>query len=255
MADSFAATGSSPPLRLPPGARVAWRACGLTAIIARLVVEARARPGTAPAGFARRAQRTARAILDVHGVEVRPSGSRPDVPAILVANHLSYLDPLIVAAVAPCVSIAKGETTQWPLIGPGLRALGVIFVKRGNTYDGANALRSAWRALQGGASVLNFPEGTTYDGRELGAFRRGVFGLARLAGVPLVPLRLSYDDDRVPWYGGQTFVPHYRRLARVPRVVARVAFGDPIWPKESDAAAALADRARAIVAGLPAADR
>jgi 1-acyl-sn-glycerol-3-phosphate acyltransferase len=255
MADAYAATVSAPALRLPPGVRVAWRACGLTAIIGRLVVEARTNPGTAPAGFAARAQRTARAILDVHGVDVRAAGTRPDVPAILVANHLSYLDPLVVGSVAPCVSIAKGETTQWPLIGPGLRALGVIFVKRGNPHDGATVLRSAWRALQGGASVLNFPEGTTFDGRELGPFRRGIFGLARLAGAPILPVRISYDDDRVPWYGGQTFVPHYRRLARVPRVVARVTFGEPIRPDPSDDAADLAGRARALIGSLPLADR
>jgi 1-acyl-sn-glycerol-3-phosphate acyltransferase len=221
-----------------------------------LVVVARADGRPPPSVFAQRAQRTARGILAIHGIDVRTSGRAPAGAAIVVANHVSYLDPLVVSAVVPCISIAKGETSQWPLIGAGLRALGVLFVRRGDAHNGAVALRRAWRALVAGVPVLNFPEGTTRDGREVGEFRRGCFGLARLAGVPVVPARIVYDDERVPWYGGQTFMPHYWRLARVPSVVARVSFGAPLAAGEVKAAAGcdeeLAHRARAAVAALSA---
>jgi 1-acyl-sn-glycerol-3-phosphate acyltransferase len=238
-----------PPLpRYAPGTVV--KAIGLAGAVTRLVVEAEMEGRTAPVGLARRAMRTAKTILHVHGVDVRGAGREPSGPCIVVANHLSYLDPLVVCAITPCIAVAKGETREWPLIGRGLAALGVIFVQRGDAHSGAVALRRARVALRAGATVLNFPEGTTTDGTGVGPFKRGIFGLARIAGVPVVPARVRYDDDRVPWFGGQTFAPHYWRLAGVARVGARVRFGDPLSPSPDEDAESFARRAREVIAGL-----
>jgi 1-acyl-sn-glycerol-3-phosphate acyltransferase len=226
------------------------KAIGLAGEVTRLVVEAEMETATSHSGLARRAMRTARTILHVHGVDVRAVGREPHGPCVLVVNHLSYLDPLVVCSLLPCIAIAKGETRAWPLIGRGLAALGVIFVQRGDAASGATALRRARRALAAGATVLNFPEGTTSDGRGVGPFKRGIFGLARLAGVPVVPARVVYDDDRVPWFGGQTFAPHYWRLAGVAQVGAVVRFGAPLVTEPSEDAAALAARARGAVGAL-----
>ncbi len=226
------------------------KALGLAGEVTRLVVEAELEPPPTPVGLARRAMRTARTLLHVHGVDVRSVGPVPDGPCVLVVNHVSYLDPLVACAVLPCIAIAKGETRGWPLIGRGLAALGVLFVQRGDAHSGAMALRRAWRALEAGATVLNFPEGTTTDGRQVGPFQRGIFGLARLARVPVVPARIAYDDARVPWFGGQTFAPHYWRLAGASRVGAMLRFGEPVRPRADEDAAALARRARAIVSDL-----
>jgi 1-acyl-sn-glycerol-3-phosphate acyltransferase len=226
------------------------RAIGLAGAVTRLVVEAEIEREATALDLGLRAMRTARTILSVHGVDVRTEGPPPRGACVVVANHLSYIDPLVVSAVAPCISVAKGETRAWPLIGRGLKALGVIFVQRGDPYSGAVAIRQAWRALRFGATVLNFPEGTTSDGRDVGAFRRGVFGLALLAGVPIVPARITYSDDRVPWTGGQTFAPHYWRLAGVSRLEARVRFGEAMRPGRVERAADVAELARAAVAAL-----
>jgi lyso-ornithine lipid O-acyltransferase len=226
------------------------RALGLAGAVTRLIAEDGVEPRPTPVELARRAMRTARTILHVHGVDVTWTGPEPRGPCVLVANHVSYIDPLVVAAVFPCVAIAKGETRGWPLIGRGLRALGVVFVQRGDPHSGAVAIRRAWRALRAGATILNFPEGTTTDGRSVGPFQRGIFGLARLAGIPMVPAHVSYDDARVPWFGGQTFAPHYWRLSGVSRLGARVRFGDPLEPSGDEPAQDLARRARAAVASL-----
>jgi lyso-ornithine lipid O-acyltransferase len=236
-----------------PGAlalRPLRRAWGLLFTTACLGLEEQT--GVDAASFARRAHRTARTLLGLQGVEVTHEGPLPEAPAVLVTNHVSYLDPLVVSSIAPCIAIAKGETAGWPLFGRGLRALGVVFVRRGDPYSGAIALLHAYRALHEGASVLNFPEGTTSDGHGVGPFHRGVFGLARLAGVAVVPAHLSYDSDRVPWFGGQTLAPHYLRMARVPKVRARVRFADAIRPGESEPPHAAAMRARDIISALAA---
>jgi len=126
----------------------------------------------------------------------------------------------------------------------------VVFVRRGDAHSGAVALRRAWRALGAGVSVLNFPEGTTSEGRVIGPFHHGAFGLAILAGAPVLPVRISYDDDRVPWFGGATFAPHYWKLAGAERVSASVRLGDPIVAHRDDDPRALATRARSAIASL-----
>jgi 1-acyl-sn-glycerol-3-phosphate acyltransferase len=230
-------------------ARVAGRVAGLAESIATTVADARGAGARQTArDFAARAHRVAGTILDRHGVVVVSSGSHGGGPALVVANHVSYLDPIVVASVLPCIAVAKGETRGWPLVGRGLEALGVVFVRRGDAYSGAIALRRAMRALRQGTSVLNFPEGTTTDGRSVEPFRRGAFGLARLAGVPLVPATIAYDDPRIAWYGGAAFLPHYVQVARTRRTVARVRFGEPVMPGEHDDPAELAERVRAGIA-------
>ncbi len=230
--------------------RAARRSASLVGIIGRLLTAASAEGDVEPRVFAERAARTARTILRVHGVDVSSTGPATSGPFVVVSNHVSYLDPLLVSSVVPCISIAKGETSVWPLVGPGLRALGVVFVRRGDPYSGASALRHGWRALRSRVSVLNFPEGTTSDGRTVGSFHRGVFGLAALSGTPILPVRIVFEDERVPWFGGATFAPHYWKLAGVERVLAQVRIGAPMAARRGDDARTLAKRVHDVVASL-----
>lgn len=249
MAEAFALEPRDP--ATPTGlSRIVLRSAGLVGAIVELLLEARRGPTSAGA-FAGRARRTARRILDGHGVTVATIGPKPGGAVVLVTNHVSYLDALVVSSLVPCVSIAKSETRDWPLIGAGLEGLGALFVQRGSAHSGAMVLRRALRALRAGSPVLNFPEGTTSDGRSVGPFRRGVFGLARLAGVPVVAARLSYDDGRVPWFGGAAFAPHYARLCCIRRLTATVHFAEPITVGAADDPERVASRAREIVLSLP----
>src|SRR5258708_20925617 len=99
---------------LDSAVRTTRRALGLVGTIARVLVEARIGASSASA-LAERAQRTARTILAAHGIDVSSSGSAPRGPVVVVANHVSYLDPLVVSSLVPCISIAKDEAQSWPL--------------------------------------------------------------------------------------------------------------------------------------------
>jgi len=178
-----------------------------------------------------------------HGLSIEVVGDVPRRPCVLVANHVSYLDPIALLALVPAHPISKGEVGRWPLIGAVARARGVLLVDRACAWSGARVLRRAVAALRAGASVLNFPEGTTTRGDQVLPFRRGIFGAAALAQVPIVPVALSYADPDSAWVGDETFVPHYLRTAGKERVEVRVAFGAPMWP-ERRAAAELAAEAR-----------
>ncbi len=205
-----------------------------------------------PVTAAYRQHDAARAICALHRVDVSVAGRVPSSPALLVSNHLGYLDPIVLGAILPCLALAKREVRSWPVLGPKLRELGVLFVDRGDPISGARALRAMLRAFAVGTSVLNFPEGTTSDGRALLPFRRGAFGAARIARVPIVPVLVEYDDARVAWVGDATFLPHYAALVARGPVRARVCFGRPIVTHHGKTARALADEARAAIEDLPA---
>jgi 1-acyl-sn-glycerol-3-phosphate acyltransferase len=209
-------------------------------------------PTSSPVIASHRQHDAARVMRALHRIDVTVDGRLPDGPAVYVSNHLGYFDPIVLGSIAPCIALAKREVREWPVVGPRLRWLGVLFVDRGCPFSGARALRAMRRALSLGTSVLNFAEGTTTDGSGVLPFHRGAFGVARLARVPVVPVRLSYDDPRVAWVGDDTFVPHYLSTLARGRVRARVVVGRPIAPFAAPSARGLADLARAAVEDLPA---
>jgi lyso-ornithine lipid O-acyltransferase len=190
-----------------------------------------------------------RRMCAVHDFRVDVAGAVPAGPAVLVANHVSYIDPLVIAQVAPSIPICKGEVAGWPLIGGAMTGLGVLFVRRDDVYSGAVTLRAAARVLDSGGCVLNFPEGTTTDGRTLLPFRRGIFGLAGHLGVPVIPVGVTYDSASLAWTGNESFIPHYWRTAARARSGARVGFGGPIVARGRPAELVAAE-ARASVQAL-----
>lgn len=153
-------------------------------------------------------QRAASAALDVHRIQLELHGRIPPFPAVVVANHVSWLDPLVMLALAPAIPLAKREVLGWPVVGPTAHRLGAVFVRRDDPHSGARAIRKMARALTSGQRVLGFPEGTTSAGDVL-PFRRGLFGLALLARVPVVPVAITWSDRRAAWVGDDGFVPHW----------------------------------------------
>lgn len=192
----------------------------------------------------------ARRALEIHGLEVRASGRPPKGPALLVSNHLSYLDPLVFLSRAACVPISKSELASWPLFGAVARRTGVLFVERSSAGSRLAVMRAAERVFRDGGIVLNFPEGTTSDGSTVLRFRKGLFEVARALGVPVIPAALRYRPGQLAWIGEATFVPHYLRFASLARSTAEVLFGDPLPSPEHSTAERLADAARSCTSSL-----
>jgi len=243
---------------LPERPVAAWRAFSRMRGMRRSIVAARralAQSAALDGDAALRARayalsRLSGAICAENGLRIALSGPIPRGPVVLVANHVGYLDPLVLASIVPCVPVAKSELASWPLFGPAGREHGVLFVRRGCAASGASVLRGARRALTASLSVLNFPEGTTTRGEQVLPFRRGVFGLARIADVPVVPAALVLEDESLAWTGDDLMLPHLlRTLARRENTI-RVRFGRAMMPRRYGSAQDLAREAHDVVEHL-----
>ncbi|GAA3286643.1 1-acyl-sn-glycerol-3-phosphate acyltransferase [Dactylosporangium vinaceum] len=134
----------------------------------------------------------ARAVLAGLGVKHAAAGKIPQSGALLVANHVSWLDVIVILAHAPARLLAKREVRAWPLIGRLAATLGTVFVDRSRPKSLPATIGEVRRNLAAGGVVAVFPEGTTWCGRMGGTFRPAMFQAAVDAGVPVVPVRLTF---------------------------------------------------------------
>jgi 1-acyl-sn-glycerol-3-phosphate acyltransferase len=174
--------------------------------------------GRVPAGAVRW---WCRAVVRASGVRVRLSGAAPPAGGVLlVANHISWLDIPLLAAVRPARMLAKSEIRRWPVAGWLTARSGALFIERDRLRALPDTVARIADALRGGGAVAVFPEGSTWCGRAQGHFRRAVFQAALDAGVPVQPVSLRY---RLADGGSSTapaFIGDDSLLASVWRVVS-----------------------------------
>ena len=183
-------------------------------------------------------------IIDSHRIEVEVCGRKPTKPAILVANHLSYLDPVIISSVIRCLPIAKSDVRSWPFFGKTLSRIKIVFVERECAQSGAIVLRRMRQLLTEGVSPLLFPEGTTTCGDCVKPFRRGSFGLAKLTGCSVVPISLRFEDSEACWIDDQDFLSHYLQQTRKEKTVVQLHFLEPMKCESNESAGEFAERVR-----------
>ena len=191
--------------------------------------------------FAHRAARgllrILRIRLDIAGADRLPTLS----PAILVANHASYVDAMVVLAAVPSPVrfVAKRELARVRAIAYLLRRLGTLFVERDEAARGVEDTRELCAAVRSGASLFVFPEGTFTRAPGLRPFRLGAFSVSAETAVPVVPVVLR---------GTRSLLREHRWLpSRRPLSVEVAA---PLMPAGHDWSSALALRTRARAAIL-----
>lgn len=155
-----------------------------------------------------------RAIFLCAGIDVRLRGLEmiPDGHCIVVANHASYVDGVILHAYLPprFGFVIKGEMERVPLVGFFLRRIGSEFVER---FDASGSVRDARRLLRvadSGESLTFFPEGTFLRVPGLGRFRAGAFAAAIKSGLPVIPVAISGSRHLLP---GGVWLPRPGPLA------------------------------------------
>ena len=161
-----------------------------------------------------------KAVVRAAGVRVRITGAAPSTGGLLlVANHISWLDIPLLAAVRPARMLAKAEIRQWPVAGGLTARSGAFFIERDRLRALPRTVARIAEALRSGAAVVAFPEGSTWCGRAQGRFRRAVFQAALDAGVPVQPVRLHYRFADGPATTTPAFVGEDSLLSSLWRVV------------------------------------
>ena len=134
----------------------------------------------------------ARCVLFAVGVRHRATGRLAQHGTLLVANHVSWLDVLVLMVYTPCKLLAKREVGGWPVIGRLASASGTLFIDRQRPRALPDTVTTVATALRDGAVVAAFPEGTTWCGLASGRFRPALFQAAVTAGAPVAPVRLDF---------------------------------------------------------------
>ncbi|MFH9589538.1 lysophospholipid acyltransferase family protein [Streptomyces luteogriseus] len=203
-------------------------------------------------------RRWCRWIVRAAGVRVRITGTAaPTGGLLLVANHISWLDIPLLAAVRPARMLAKTEVRHWPVAGV-LAARGkTLFIDRDRLRALPDTVARIAGALREGAAVAAFPEGSTWCGRAQGTFRRAVFQAALDAGVPVQPVRIGYrlggGTATAPAYVGEdTLLASLWRVATSRGLIAEVEVQAPIPPGGSPDRRALARAAQQPETTVPA---
>jgi len=176
--------------------------------------------------------------VSVHGLEQLPSGH-----CVVVANHASYIDGVILQAFLPprFSYVIKGEMRNIPIVHFLLRRIGAKFVERFVTSGSARDARVLLKAASAGESLAFFPEGTFIEQPGLGRFRNGAFVAAIKGGIPIVPVVIR---------GSRYILPARHVLpCRGPLALDVLA---PILPVDSDysSPAKLAEAARQRILGV-----
>ncbi|MFF7236265.1 1-acyl-sn-glycerol-3-phosphate acyltransferase [Streptomyces collinus] len=206
--------------------------------------------GRIPAEWVRR---WCRAVVRAVGVRVRfTGGPAPAGGLLLVANHVSWLDIPLLAAVRPARMLAKTEIRRWPVAGALAARGGALFIERDRLRSLPGTVARIADALDRGAAVAAFPEGSTWCGRAHGPFHRAVFQAALDAGVPVLPVGLRYRQDgqgagtAAAFVGEDTLLASLWRVVRARGLVAEVETRPVIPPGAQPDRRALARAAQPV---------
>lgn len=159
--------------------------------------------------------------LIVYGKETTQSG-------LIVFDHRSYFDPVVILKNMLAYPVGKKEVQSWPIIGGVATTTGVIFVKRELRESRKETLIKMKAVLEKGYSILIAPEGTTHIEPTTIEFRPGAFVLAAKLGVPVIPIALDYKLLTDAWIGDDTFLPHFIKCFGKWRTEIKVSYLDPL---------------------------
>lgn len=176
-----------------------------------------------------------RQMLDILGVTLQVRGTPPaHGPLLVVANHISWLDILVMNAARPSHFVSKADVKAWPVIGALVTGAGTLYIERESRRDAMRVVHKMAEHLRGGDILSVFPEGTTGDGQTLLPFHANLIQAAIAAEAPVLPVGLGYVDverggrhDAPLFIGDTTLLQSLWNTLRATGVQAVVHYGEP----------------------------
>lgn len=200
-----------------------------------------------------------RQTLRLFGIRLKVSGQLPDAGCLVVANHISWLDIVVLHAVRPMWLVAKAEIRRWPLVGWLAHTGGTLFIQRGRPASRKAIARRMAALLRRGETVGVFPEGGIRPEPGPGRFYHPLFQPAVRVAAPVVPVAIRYQTRENPRLAdlheiyvmrtGENFLRNFFRLMAEPLSTVQVNIGQSIHAPQDDHRA-LARQAGAIVKEL-----
>ncbi|MFC9386909.1 lysophospholipid acyltransferase family protein [Streptomyces venezuelae] len=172
-----------------------------------------------------------RAVVRAFGVHVRYEGTAAPAagPLLVVANHVSWLDIPLIAAVLPGRMVAKSDVRHWPVLGTLAALGGTLFIDRDGIMALPGTVRTMAGVLAGGGRVIVFPEGSTWCGRERGRFRPAAFQAALDGGGAVQPVRIDYrPTDAAAYVADDPLGSSLWRVVTTRRLTAVVRLREPL---------------------------
>ncbi|MDJ1158747.1 lysophospholipid acyltransferase family protein [Chelatococcus sp. SYSU_G07232] len=216
-----------------------------------------------------------RIVCRVLGIRRVVTGHPPNgEPALILANHVSWLDITVIGSLMPLSFVAKSEIAGWPLFGLFAKLQRSVFIDRTRRSATAVANETIAHRLKRGEAIVLFAEGTTGDGHRLLPFRSALVGAARDAladpdapRIALKPLSIAYvrrhglplgraGQPHVAWYGDMDLLPHLKAILADGPIDVHLAWGESIpFDAETDRKAVTRRAERAVRATFRAALR
>ncbi len=175
----------------------------------------------------------ARTVCRIFGVRVVAHGSFRPGAQLVVANHVSWLDPQVLHSLSPMGFVAKSEIARWPIFGFVAKVGGTVFHRRGS-HDSASGVASAMaERLAAGGKVAIFPEGGILPGDGVKRFHARLFAAAVDVGIAVQPVAIRYLKNgehfhEITFLPGESFVANVLRLLAQAPVIVEAFILEPI---------------------------
>lgn len=181
--------------------------------------------------------------LKILGIEVIHETSLTHIetspsPLMLVANHVSWVDALIIQSIQPSIFVAKSEVRSWPIVGSIATSCGVVFVDRGSPSSARRMVDDLSSALHNGYCVAGFPEGTSSEGCTVSLFHANFFEPAINHNIQVQPLAIRYTNPhtgdlclKAAFIGEIGFVQSLHQVITSTGILAKVHAGDLLSPQ------------------------
>ncbi|RMF69453.1 MAG: 1-acyl-sn-glycerol-3-phosphate acyltransferase [Alphaproteobacteria bacterium] len=205
-----------------------------------------------------------RSICWLTGTRLAFVGTPVSGPALFVANHVSWLDILVLGSALPRAAfISKREVREWGIFGRCAELAHSVFIDRTRRGESARQRDMLLARLAQGDRLILFPEGTSTDGTGILPFKSALFAVAEIKDdLPVQPVSLCYthvngvpvaraDRPKIGWFGDMELIDHVISLMGLGRIRAEVRFHPPITLREAGSRKALAQYCERMVrAGL-----
>ena len=181
-----------------------------------------------------RVQLWSQQLLTIFRVRVKMNLTTLGSGAMVVANHLSWLDIFVINSLSPCRFVAKSDIRSWPVLGWLAERAGTIYISRGSKADVKRIYQYLIDEIVAGERIAFFPEGTTSLQGQVLPFHANLFEAAIHAKVAIQPVALRYLDEQgefnsaIEFVGDMSFVASMTQILQSGAVTVELHGLEPI---------------------------